>query len=129
MIDRIYPAELQLHKANSSDTEALYLDLNLSISNGTVSTKIMKKGAILILIQLISRSSIVMSLGVPRMESTYLSLFVSLEHLLTQVTSTIIIKPLLPSSLGRAIVIINFVRRFQSFTADKVCWWKNIMLA
>ena len=43
MVDRIYPAELQLNKANSSDTEALCLDLNLSISNGTVSTKIYDK--------------------------------------------------------------------------------------
>ena len=40
MVDRIYPAELQLNKANSSDTEAPFLDLNLSITNGTVSTKI-----------------------------------------------------------------------------------------
>ena len=40
MVDRIYPAELQLNKVNSSDTEATFLDLNLSISNGTVSTKI-----------------------------------------------------------------------------------------
>ena len=39
MVNRIYPAELQLNKANSSDTEAPFLDLNLSISNGTVSTK------------------------------------------------------------------------------------------
>ena len=29
MLDRIYPAELQLNKANSSDTEAPFLDLNL----------------------------------------------------------------------------------------------------
>ena len=33
MVDRIYPAELQLNKANSSDTDAPFLDLNLSISN------------------------------------------------------------------------------------------------
>ena len=39
MVDRIYPTELQLHKANSSDTEAPFLDLNLCISYGTVSTK------------------------------------------------------------------------------------------
>ena len=40
MVDRIYPAELQLNKANSSDTEAPFLDLNLSISYGTVSAKL-----------------------------------------------------------------------------------------
>ena len=38
--DRIYPTELQLNRTNSSDTEAPFLDLNLYISNGTVSTKI-----------------------------------------------------------------------------------------
>ena len=38
-IDNIYPTELQLNKANSSDTEAPFLDLNLCISNGTVSTR------------------------------------------------------------------------------------------
>ena len=43
MVKRIYLAELQLNKANSSDTEAPFLDLNLSISNGTVSTKIYDK--------------------------------------------------------------------------------------
>ena len=43
MFDRIYPAALQLNKANSSDTEAPFLDLNLSISNDTVSTKIYDK--------------------------------------------------------------------------------------
>ena len=43
MVNRIYPAELQLNKANSSDTKAPFLDLNLSISNGTVSTKIYDK--------------------------------------------------------------------------------------
>ena len=35
MVDRIYHTELQLSKANSSDTEAPFLDLNLSKSNGT----------------------------------------------------------------------------------------------
>ena len=43
MVDGIYPTELQLNRANSSDTEAPYLDLNLCISNGTVSTKIYDK--------------------------------------------------------------------------------------
>ena len=41
MVNRIYPPELQLNKANTSDTEAPFLDLHLSISNGFVSSKIM----------------------------------------------------------------------------------------
>ena len=43
MVDRIYSTELQLNRANSSDTEAPFLDLNLCISNGTVSIKIYDK--------------------------------------------------------------------------------------
>ena len=43
MVDQIYPTELQLIKANSSDTEAPFLDLNLSITNGIVSSKIYDK--------------------------------------------------------------------------------------
>ena len=31
MVDRIYPKELQLNRANSSDTEAPHLDLNLCV--------------------------------------------------------------------------------------------------
>ena len=43
MVGQIYPTELQLNKANSSDTEAPFLDLNLSITNGIVSSKIHDK--------------------------------------------------------------------------------------
>ena len=43
MVGQIYPTELQLNKANSSDTEAPFLDLNLSITNGIVSSKIYNK--------------------------------------------------------------------------------------
>ena len=43
MIPPSNPTELQLNKANSSDTEAPFLDLNLSITNGIVSSKIYKK--------------------------------------------------------------------------------------
>ena len=43
MVNRIYPPELQLNKANTSDTEAPFLDLHLSISNGFVSSKINDK--------------------------------------------------------------------------------------
>ena len=49
MVGQIYPTELQLNKANSSDTESPFLDLNLSITNGIVSSKIYDKRMILIL--------------------------------------------------------------------------------
>ena len=43
MVSQIYPSELQLNKANTSDTEAAFLELNLSISNDIFSTKIYDK--------------------------------------------------------------------------------------
>ena len=43
MVSQIYPSELQLNKANTSNTEAAFLDLHLSISNDIVSTKIYDK--------------------------------------------------------------------------------------
>ena len=43
MVDCIYPTELQLNKTNSPDAEAPFLDFNLCISNGIVSTKIYDK--------------------------------------------------------------------------------------
>ena len=43
MVQRVYPAELQLNKANASDTETAFLYLNLSIHKDTVSTNIYDK--------------------------------------------------------------------------------------
>ena len=43
LISQIYPAELQLNKANSSEIEAAFLDLHLSIVDGFVSCKIYDK--------------------------------------------------------------------------------------
>ena len=40
MVSQIYPSELQLNKTNTSDTEAAFLNLHLSIANDIVSTKI-----------------------------------------------------------------------------------------
>ena len=43
MVSQIYPSEPQLYKANTSDTEATFLDLHLSISNDSAPTKIYNK--------------------------------------------------------------------------------------
>ena len=43
MVKQIYRPELQLNKANNTDTEVPFLDLHLSIANGFVSSKIYDK--------------------------------------------------------------------------------------
>ena len=43
MFQRICPAKLKLNRANAFDTVAAFLDLNISIYNNTVSTKIYDK--------------------------------------------------------------------------------------
>ena len=43
MVNRIYPSDLKLNKANVSDIEASFSDLHLSISNSFVQTKIYDK--------------------------------------------------------------------------------------
>ena len=49
MVGQLYSNELPLNKANSSDTEAPFLDMNLFISTGIVSSKIYDKRDDLIL--------------------------------------------------------------------------------
>ena len=70
--NKIYPAKRQINKANASDNETVFLDLNLSIHNDTVSTKYMINGMILILILLIYRSLMAKSLCVPFMVYIYI---------------------------------------------------------
>ena len=43
MVNQTYLHELRLNKANISDTEATFLDIHLSISNGFVSSKLYDK--------------------------------------------------------------------------------------
>ena len=43
MVSQKYPSGLQLNRTDTSDTEAAFLDLHLSISNDIVSTKLYDK--------------------------------------------------------------------------------------
>ena len=81
----------------------------------------MINGAILILIESIPLIWMAMSPAY-LMGYTYLNLFDSPELLQTLMTSAVVTKPLLSNFLGRAIVIINFGRRFRNFIADIVRW-------
>ena len=49
MVSQICPTEIQFNKANSSDTEATFLDLDVYITNDIVSSEIYDKRTILIL--------------------------------------------------------------------------------
>ena len=108
MVDRIYPTDLQLNRANSSDTEAPFLDLNLCISNGTVSTKIYDK-----------RDDFDFDIvnfpfldgDVPRRTSygVYISQLIRFARASSNLNDfNYRNKTLLPNFLGRAIVILNF---------------------
>ena len=109
-----------VYKANSFDTEAPFLDLNLCISNGTVSTKIYDK-----------RDDFDFDIvsfpfldgDVPRRTSygVYISQLIRFARASSNLNDlNYRNKPLLPNFLGRAIVILNFVRRFRNFIADTV---------
>ena len=68
MVSQIYPSELQLNKADTSDTKAAFLDLHLSISY-IVSTKFMINVTTLILKLSISHFKMGMFLTLHPMES------------------------------------------------------------
>ena len=120
MVNRIYPTELQSNRANSSDTEAPFLDLNVCISHGTVSTKIYDKrddfGLDIVEFPFLDSD-------VPRRTSygVYISQLIRFARASSNLSDfNCRNKTLLPNFLGRAIVILNFVRCFRNFIADEV---------
>ena len=127
MVDRIYPAELQLNKANSSNSESPFLDLNLSISNGTASTKIYDK-----------RDDFdfdvvnvpILGGDVPR--RTSYGVYISQLICFARATSNVSDfdrrnKTLTTKLLRQGYRYHKLYKTFQSFIADTVSWWKNIM--
>ena len=52
----------------------------------------------------------------------HISTYYSTELLQILMSLTAKIKPLLPNFVDRAIVILNFVRRFRNFIVDTVPW-------
>ena len=91
MVSQIYPSELQLNKANASDTEAAYLNLHLSIANDIVSTNIYDKRDDFYFEIVNFPFLMVMFLALHPIESISLNSFVLLEHLAILLTSTLAI--------------------------------------
>ena len=117
MVDRIYPTELQL---NTSDTEAPFLDLNLCISNGTVSTNIYDK-----------RDDFDFDIvnfpfldgNVPRRTSygVYISQLVRFARVSSNLNDfNYRNKTLTAKLLRQGYRYLNFVSRFRNFIADTV---------
>ena len=92
MVSQIYPSELQLNKAYTSDTEATFLDLHLSISNDIVSTKIYDKRDDFDFEIVNFPFLMVMFLSLHPIESISLNSLVLLKHLAMLLTSTLAIK-------------------------------------
>ena len=92
MISQIYPSELQVNKANTSDTKAAFLDLHLSISYDIVSFKIYDKrddfDFEMVIFPFLNGD---VPLSLHPMESISLNSFVLLEHLAMLLTSTLTI--------------------------------------
>ena len=129
MVNWIYPAELQLNKANSSDIEAPFLDLNLSISNGTVSTKSYDKWDDF-------DFDIVnfpfLDGDVPRRTSygVYISQLIRFARASSNVSDFNCRNKDLTAKLLKQGYRYHKLRKvFLSFIADTVSWLKNIMLA
>ena len=88
---------------NSSDTEAAFLNLHLSISNDIFLPKFIINVTILFLKLSISHVKMVMFLALHPMESISLNLFVKLEHLAILLTLTLAI-------VEREVTIIMHIR-------------------
>ena len=114
IVNRIYPPELQLNEANTSDTEAPFLDLHLFISSEFVSSKRNDFDFV---------NFLFLDGAVPRSTSpltgfTFLNLFGLLECLVMWLIT-------MPD---RAIGILNFERLSPNFIADSMNWFLNSML-
>ena len=123
-----YPPELQLNKANTSDTEAPVLDLHLSISNGFVSSNISDK-----------RDDFDFDIvnfpfldsDVPRCTSygVYISQLIRFARVSRHVADfNARNKSLTVKLLYWAKGITNFERLSPNFIADTVNWFLNSML-
>ena len=109
-VHRIYPAELQLNKANASDNEAAFLDFNLSIHNDIVSKIYDKRDDFdFDIVNFLIIDSIV-----PRRPSygVYMYLNLASSHVYT---SIIVTNSYLPNSLSKAIGIISSAKYFPNF--------------
>ena len=127
MVNRIYPPELQLNKAYTSDTEAPFLDLHLSISNGFVSSKIYDKRDVFDF-DIVKFSFLDGEVPRSTYYEDYISQFIRFAGVSSHQISMLVIKVSLPNFYNMAIGITNFERLSPNFNADTMNWFLNSML-
>ena len=88
MVSQIYPSELQINKANTTDTGASFLDMHFSISNDIIHTNNMINVTILILKLSISHFAMSSFLVLHLMEFIFLIPSGLPEHLVILHSST-----------------------------------------
>ena len=128
MVGRINPPELQLNKANASDTEAPFLDLHLSVSNGLVSSKIYDKrddfDFDIVNIPFLNGDD-------PRSTSygVYISQFIRFARVSRYVTDFNACNKILPGKFLHQGCRYHKVQKafFSKFIADTMNWFQNSM--
>ena len=128
MVNRIYPPELQLNKSNTSDTEAPFFYLHLSVSNGFVSSKIYDKRYDF---DFDIVNFPVLDDDVPRSTSygVYISQLIRFARVSSHVADFNACKESLTAKLLQLLIgIINFERLSSNCIADTMNWFLNSML-
>ena len=124
---QIYPTELQLNKANISDTEASVLDLLLIISYDTVSTKIYNKRDDFDF-EIVNFLFLDGDIPLPTSYGVYISQVIWFSRASSHVPDFNTHNKLLTQKLfNKAMGIINFAF-FLNFTADTMIWYPNSIL-
>ena len=115
MVSQIYPSELLLNKANTSETEAAFLDLHLSISYDFFSTKIYDKCDDFDF-EIVNFPFLDGDVPRSTFYGIYISLLVRFARALSQVADFNTRNKLLTQNfLNKAIVIINFAKHFKFY--------------
>ena len=121
MVSQIYPSELQLNKANTSDKEAVFLALDLSSSNDIVSTKIYDKRDDFDF-EIVNFPFLDCDFLRSTSYGVYISQLIRFARASGYVTDYNTQNKLL-NFLNKAIGIINFAKYFLNIIDDTVIWY------
>ena len=119
IVKQIYPSELQLNKANSSDTQVPFLDLHLTISDGFVSSKIYDKRGDFDIVNFL-----ILNGDIPRATSygVYISQLIRFARVSSHVAD---FHTRNQNLTAKVIGITNSVKHFQNSIDVTVTWYQN----